>query len=89
MAELSIVLSKYNLDGLCALVENQDEDSITILADRCTDDVEFVCRYSAKKLRLLADAFDILATMDKPCTPRAHKAALAAAKQAARTSEEK
>jgi hypothetical protein len=87
VADLSIVLSKYNLEGLCTSIEDQDEDCITILIDRYTDDVEFVCRYSAKKLRLLADAFDILATMDKPCTPRAQKAALAAAKQAARTSE--
>lgn len=88
MAELSIALSKYNSEGLCASVEDQDEDCITIHVDRCTDDVEFFCRYSAKKLRLLADAFDILATMDRPCTPRAQKAAMAAAKQAASTSEQ-
>jgi len=87
MAELSIVLSKYNSEGLCAYIEDQDDDCITIHVDRCTDDVEFVCRYSAKKLRLLADAFDILATMDKPCTPRTQKAAMAAAKQATHTSE--
>ena len=87
MAELSIVLSKYNSEGLCAYIEDQDDDCVAIVVDRCTDDVEFVCRYSAKKLRLLADAFDILATMDKPCTPRTQKAAMAAAKQATHTSE--
>jgi len=87
MAELSIALSKYNSEGLCTLIEDQDDDQITILVDRCTDDVEFVCRHSARRLRLLADAFDILATMDKPCTPRTQKAAIAAAKQASHIKE--
>lgn len=86
MSELSIALSRYNSEGLCASIEDQDGDSITIHVDRCSDDVEFVCRHSAKQLRLLANAFDILATMHNPCTPRRQKAAMAAAKQATRTS---
>ena len=82
---LSIVLAKYNWEGLHASIEDDDEmDDICIHVDKCTDDAEAVCRIAAKRLRLLADAFDILATMDDPCRPVTRDAALAAARQAQR-----
>jgi hypothetical protein len=87
MADLCIALAKYNWEGLHASIESEDGmDDICIHMNECTEDAETVCRVAANRLRLLANAFDILATMDDPCKPATHDAALAAAKQSRRES---
>jgi len=79
MTDLSIGLSRYSTKGFCAWIQGQDGDCLDVHDDRCTDDAGAVCRQAAEELRLLADAFDALATMDNPCTPGAQKAAMTTA----------
>ena len=80
---LSIWLAKLNLEGITAEIINEDEDNqVPVYSEDFTDDVEFVCRHAADRLRLLADAFDCLATMSDPFKEKTQQAAMAAAKRA-------
>lgn len=81
MTELSIALAKYNGEGLVAYLENQDDDSLEIVLDRCTDDVDYVCTLAASRLRLLAEAFEMLAQCADACKPSTQKAAMKAAEK--------
>jgi hypothetical protein len=82
---LSIYLAKLNRDGITAEIIDEDEDDqLEIFSNYVTDDVEFMCRHAADRLRLLADAFDCLATMSDPFKEKTQQAAMAAAKQARR-----
>ena len=81
---LSIELCGYNNDGLYAGIADGGLNEVPVVINARTRNVESVCRQAAQRLRLLADAFDALATMDDPRTEKSHRAALKAARQAAK-----
>lgn len=81
MSELSILLCKYNFTGLAACVADHEDSEIQTHLERVTDDAEGVCLAAANKLRLMAEAFELLGQMPDPCKPATQEAALAMAKQ--------
>lgn len=85
MPKLFVILGKLNSNGIYAAIHS-GKDDLTVYEHFSRRTVERACRESAKRLRLLADAFDILATMDDPFKIKTQNAAMAAARQAAKTS---
>ena len=83
MAVLGISLARYNSGGICASI-NDEDDEVCIAVKSRSQNASGVCRDAAKRLRLLADAFDLLAGLDDPFKGKTHQAALAAAKAASR-----
>jgi len=86
MPRLFITLGKYNSDGIYAAVEDSESNDLTVYLHQSRRNVERACREAAKRLRLLADAYDALATMDEPFKIKTQNAAMAAARQAAKQS---
>lgn len=86
MSRLSITMGKLNSRGIYAAIENSERDDLTVYENNFRSNAKRACRESAKRLRLLADAFDILATMDDPFKIKTQNAAMAAARRAAKTS---
>ena len=81
MPKLFVTLGKLNSNGIYAAIDSGEND-LTVYEHFSRRTVERACRESAKRLRLLADAFDILATMDDPFRIKTQNAAMAAARQA-------
>ncbi len=86
MPRLCITMGELNSRGIYAAIEDGERNDVAVYEDNSRISVERACRESAKRLRLLADAFDILATMDDPFKIKTQNAAMAAARQAAKTS---
>jgi hypothetical protein len=84
MPRLFITLGRYNSDGIYAAIEDSESNDLTVYSHRSRRNVEKTCREAAKRLRLLADAYDALATMDEPLKIKTQNAAMAAARQAAK-----
>lgn len=82
MPKLFVTLGKLNSNGIYAAIENGEGNDLAVYEHFSRRTVERACRESAKRLRLLADAFDILATMDDPFKIKTQNAAMAAARQA-------
>ncbi len=81
MSQLKIVLGRYNDTGVFAAVEGADFDDIYIHVVRENGAPKAVCRAAAKKLHLLADAFEVLANMEEPLRPRTHAKAMRHARE--------
>jgi hypothetical protein len=85
MPKLFVTLGKLNSNGIYAAIDSGEND-LTVYEHFSRRSVERACRESAKRLRLLADAFDILATMDEPFKTKTQNAAIAAARKASKAS---
>lgn len=69
MTTLKITLARYNSDGLIAYIEDDDMNDLEIHCSPGHNNAKRVCLTAAHKLRLLADAYEILAAMEQPLTP--------------------
>lgn len=78
MSELSIALTEYKSNGLCAYIEKEGAGSLDLYIDTYSENAEEVCAMAARRLRRLADAFDRLSKMENPCNPGTQKAAMIA-----------
>ncbi len=87
MPKLFITLGKFNDNGIYAAIEDYESNDLTVYLDHSKRNVQKACRESAKRLRMLADAYDVLATMDDPLMIKTQNAAMSAARQAARAND--
>jgi len=60
-----IVLSQWNNQGACTYIEN-DEESFQVSLSKTTRNAKSICKSTAKRLRALADKFDVLAESQEP-----------------------
>lgn len=77
MKKPHISLAHWNNDrGLVASVIGDDGLSEVTLVERRSATPRDACLAAAGRLRELADAFERLADMDRPCCEKSHKAAM-------------
>ena len=81
MTQPKISLSFLNDHGAIASIEDDDMNDVAIYQSYTNKSAKTACTQAAKRLRILAKAFENLALMDKPFTESAHVAAMRQARK--------